>query len=62
MALEEGIGTGGIMRHICLFSGGDAERRGTGPHDGVVEVMSLGNGKPWGVQARGGGGGLGSLG
>lgn len=41
------------MRHICLFSGCDAERRGAEPHDGVVEVMSLGNGKLWGVQARG---------
>lgn len=29
---------------------------------GVVEVMSLGNGKPWGLQARVGGGGLRSLG
>lgn len=32
------------------------------PQGGVVEVMSLGNGEPWGVQSRERGGGIRSLG
>jgi len=45
------------VRYVYLFSGCDAERRGWG-----LEVMSLGSGEPWGVQAREHGGGIRSVG
>lgn len=41
------------MRHICHFFL-VMQRREVGPQGGVVEMISLGSGEPWCVQARGG--------